>query len=153
MALLYLDQKRYSEAESLFERVLDARHQVLGLEHPDTIAVLDSLGRLRLEQQRYADAEVVLRPALDSKKKKSTDTWDRYDTEAMLGASLAGQGRYSEAEQLLLTGYEGLRKRESTIPSPDRSALQHAGERIVRLYQDWGKPEEAAEWREKLRVH
>jgi tetratricopeptide (TPR) repeat protein len=153
MALLYLDQKRYAEAEALFERVLDARHQVLGLEHPDTVAVLDSLGRLRLEQQRYADAEVVLRPALDSKKKKSPDTWNRYNTEAMLGASLAGQGRYSEAEKLLLTGYEGLRKRESTIPSPDRSAVQHAEERIVRLYQDWGKPEEAAEWREKLRVH
>jgi hypothetical protein len=28
--------------------------------------------------------------------------------------------------------------------------LQEAGERLVRLYTDWGKPENAAEWAQKL---
>jgi hypothetical protein len=27
-----------------------------------------------------------------------------------------------------------------------------AGEWIVQLYQDWGKPDKAAEWRQKLRA-
>jgi hypothetical protein len=69
----------------------------------------------------------------------------------MLGASLAGQRKYGDAEPLLLAGYQGLSNRESTIPAPNRSAIEQAGERIVQLYQDWAMPEKAAEWREKIR--
>ena len=35
--------------------------QVLGLEHPDTVAVLDSLGRLRLEQISVIDCHPISR--------------------------------------------------------------------------------------------
>src|SRR5579863_1037552 len=152
MALLYLEQRRYSEAEALFENVLNARRGVLGQNHPDTIGVMDSLGRLRLKQQRYAEAEAILRQGLAGKEKMSSDAWDRFDTQAMLGASLAGQRRYADAEPLLLAGYEGLLKRESTIPSPNRSVVLDAGESVVELYRDWGRPEKAAEWRGKLRT-
>jgi len=70
----------------------------------------------------------------------------------MLGASLAGQREYDQAEPLLLSGYQGLKQRELAIPWANRSALKQAGERIVELYQDWGKPEKAAESRERLRL-
>ncbi|MBV9036608.1 MAG: hypothetical protein JO182_19120 [Acidobacteriaceae bacterium] len=40
-----------------------------------------------------------------------------------------------------------MRQRENIIPAYNRPKLEQAGERIVQLYQDWGKPEKAAEWR------
>jgi hypothetical protein len=52
----------------------------------------------------------------------------------------------------LLSGYEGLASREAAIPAPNRFALDLAARRIVQLYRDWGKPEKAEEWREKLSV-
>ena len=152
MALLYLEQHRYSQAEELFESVLAARRRVLGPDHPDTVGILDSLGRLRLAQQRYADAESPLREALLSQEKKSPDAWERFDTESMLGSSLAGQGKFSDAEQLLVSGYEGLAKRESTVPAPNRAGLQQAGNRVLQLYRDWRKPEQTARWQEELKL-
>jgi eukaryotic-like serine/threonine-protein kinase len=151
IALLHLDQGHYSEAEALFTRLLEARRRVLGPDHPDTIGTLDSLGRLRLEQQRYTEAEIPLREALGLLQKKSLAAWERYDTESMLGASLAGQGNFEGAEGLLLSGYQGLSSRGSTIPAPSRSSLEHAVQRIVSLYEAWDKPEQAAEWRNRLR--
>ena len=80
------------------------------------------------------------------------NTWGRYNCESMLGASLAGQKKYAEAEGLLLSGYAGMVQRKATIPAPSRFKLEQAGKWIVQLYQDWGKPDKAAEWRQKLNV-
>ena len=82
--------------------------------------------------------------------KTAPDSWRRYNCQSMLGASLAGQRKYAQAESLLLSGYEGMIQRESTIPNTRRNVLEDGGNWIVRLYQDWGKPEKAAEWRDRL---
>lgn len=78
----------------------------------------------------------------------STD-WGRYSSENLLGASLSGQRKYTEAEPLLLAGYAGLLARAGTIPQENRWFVQQAGDWISDLYRDWGQPEKAAEWREK----
>jgi eukaryotic-like serine/threonine-protein kinase len=67
-----------------------------------------------------------------------------------LGASLAGQGKYAESEALLVSGFQGMIDHQAMIPVEDRSALTQAGEWIVQLYDRWGKPEKAAEWRSKI---
>jgi len=68
----------------------------------------------------------------------------------MLGASLAGQGKYADSEPLLLAGYEGLIKRLPTIPVVYRFNVEYAGAWIVEMYQDWGKLEKAADWAQNL---
>jgi urease accessory protein UreF len=45
-----------------------------------------------------------------------------------------------------------MRQRASTIPAGSRLSLKQAGEQIIKLYEEWGKPEKAAAWREKLQV-
>jgi tRNA A-37 threonylcarbamoyl transferase component Bud32 len=152
LALLYRDQHKYSQAEPLLQQVLENRRSVLGSDHPDTISTLSSMGGMRLLQERCAEAEPLLREALTRQEKKLTDTWERYNIQSMLGAALAGQGKYDEAEPLLLSGYEGLLARESRIPAPNRSAVDRAGQRIIQLYENWAKPEAAAEWRGKLQL-
>ncbi len=84
---------------------------------------------------------------------KQPDTWQRYFAQSSLGGCLEGQRRFAEAEPLLLAGYQGLVQHESTIQEGSLSAIPKAGDRIVQLYRDWGKPAQAAEWRAKLARH
>jgi hypothetical protein len=64
--------------------------------------------------------------------------------------SLLGQKKFAEAEPLLLRGYEGMKAREKTIPSLDKVRLREAAERVIRLYEEWGKFDQAAVWKTKL---
>jgi eukaryotic-like serine/threonine-protein kinase len=122
----YRKQKRFREAESIFGGVLEARRRVLGSKNPYTAQVLASLGEVKLEQNAYADAENLLREALQIRRQKSPDTWERYYTESMLGASLRGLRKYSEARSLLTSGYQGMLEHQSSIPAEYRLALSEA---------------------------
>jgi hypothetical protein len=150
LADLYLSQRKYARAEALLTRILEVRRRVLGHTHGDTADALAFLGGLKLRQNRYAEAQPLLVDALSIYEKAMSETWRRYDSQSMLGASLLGQRQYAESEALLLAGYGGLLQRESTIPAPSRSAIKRAAESIIQLYEDWGKREKAAEWREKI---
>jgi hypothetical protein len=131
--------------------VLDGRRRALGDVHPDTLVAQAKLGLAELSQRKYGAAETTLRDALEAYERAAPDNWNRYNCESLLGASLAGQKKYAEAESLVLSGYDGMKQRESTIPAPERADLADAGGRIVALYQGWGKPDKAAEWQQKLR--
>jgi hypothetical protein len=80
-------------------------------------------------------------------RKKRPDDWQCFRAESLLGASLAGQKKYAEAEPLLLEGYRGMAARKERIRVPDWHHLDRAREWIAKLYQAWGKPEKAAEWK------
>jgi hypothetical protein len=71
----------------------------------------------------------------------------------MLGAALLGQNRYADAEQYLLSGYEGMKQGEDKIPAEARFRLAGALDRLVQLYDAWNKPDEAAKWRNELEAH
>jgi hypothetical protein len=65
---------------------------------------------------------------------------------SLLGAALANQAKSAEAEPLLLESCAGFRKLPRVPPKNVRRAL----ERLVGLYEAWGKPDEAAMWRALL---
>ena len=69
---------------------------------------------------------------------------------SQLGGALLGQGRYAEAEPLIVPGYEGVKRREAKIAVPEKFRLREAAERVVRLYEDWGKTEQATAWKARL---
>ncbi len=149
LARLYSDEGRYEQAEPLFVNVLDLRRRVLGPNHPDTIDSAVHLAKTYLDQGKWELADPLLRQALESQQKIDPAGWQQYETRSLLGASLAGRTRFAEAEPLLRAGYLGLQ--ESTgIPSESRSAPEQAGERLVHLYQQWQKPQQAAEWQSKI---
>ena len=74
------------------------------------------------------------------------EDWQRFRAESLLGASLAGQKKYAEAEPLLVEGYYGCLARKSNMADADRSNLELARKGLVQLYKDWGKPEKAAQF-------
>ena len=62
-----------------------------------------------------------------------------------LGESLAGQHRFEEAEPLALEGHDLM-----ASSSPPAIRRRDAVESIVRLYEAWNKPQQAAEWQARL---
>jgi eukaryotic-like serine/threonine-protein kinase len=150
IAVLYRRQARHAEAEPVDMKVLEIQRRVLGLQHPDTTDTVASLGELWLAEHRYTEAAPLLREALNTLQQASTDSWQRYYLESLLGATLAGQKRYADAEPLLLSGYAGMIQRKATIPASSNSNLTQACEWIVQLYREWGQPDKAAEWKAKL---
>jgi tetratricopeptide (TPR) repeat protein len=153
LAWAYLDADRLDEAIRLSEEALELHKAKLGLDHPESRDIMavhaGAVGRMRLQQKRYPEAEPLLRDDL-SRHGKAT-TWHRFRSESLLGASLLGQKKFGDAEPLLIKGYKGM-KEEAKISAERKHHLNEAGERVVRLYDEWGKPEEAAKWRAKLQL-
>ncbi|HTW81980.1 MAG TPA: tetratricopeptide repeat protein [Terracidiphilus sp.] len=150
LALLYRGEREYEKADALFASVLETRRRVLGPAHPDTTDTMVELAEVRLQEENYVAAESLLHEAVGNNEKNAPDSWERWQAQSLLGASLAGQSKYAESETLLVSGFQGMIDREAMIPFEDRSALTETGDWILRLYERWGKPEKAAEWRSKL---
>ena len=150
LADAYLAAGRAAEAEPLLTDLLAIQRRKLGRDDPALAGTLAMLGKVELNLKKYAEAEPPLRECLAIRDKKLPDDWSRFNAMSLSGAVLAGQKKYAEAEPLLIQGYEGLKARAAKIPAPGKSNLAEAAERIVRLYEAWGKPEKAAEWRKRL---
>ena len=63
-----------------------------------------------------------------------------------VGRIYRGQERYSESEVLLTEWYARL----VALLGPTHDRTKTIGESLAGLYEAWGKPEKAAEWRTKL---
>jgi tetratricopeptide (TPR) repeat protein len=145
---LYLSQGRYAEAEALFTKTIEVDRRVRGPEHPYIRRHLTSLANLRIAQHRYAEAESILREVLTDPGSEGPDTWRTSERRSLLGVCLMWQSRFAEAEALLISGYRGLVERRSDLPAI--VSARDAGTRLLELYDSWGKPEKAAEWRKEL---
>jgi serine/threonine protein kinase len=141
----------YASAEQLLTRALDGDRRVFGKDHPRTLSTLVWLGRTRLQQRRYDLSEASFREALAAYQRTNPAAWERYYSESFLGQSLAGAGKYADAEPLLISGYQGLLQHRAKIPAVSQPEVGSAVDQIVRLYEDWLKPDKAAEWQAKLK--
>src|SRR5262249_32190297 len=126
LATMYRGQGKYAAAETLYGKVLTSRRRLLGKDHPETLNSLTGLGAVQFAQGKYAAAEVSCREAVSAYQRKLPEAWEGYFNQSLLGAILAAQKRYAEAEPLLISGYEGLIQRRATILPDRQSAPQEA---------------------------
>jgi hypothetical protein len=152
LANAYREAGRLVDCLLLHEQALKGLRDKVGLDHPRTLNVMNNLAVAYRDAGRLAEAEDLLRKALSIRRRKSPDDWRTFDTGSLLGGCLLKQQKYAEAESLLVEGYEGMKGREAAIPSPKKSTLAQSAARIVQLYDAWGKPEQAAQWRKKTGV-
>jgi non-specific serine/threonine protein kinase/serine/threonine-protein kinase len=156
LAAILASRGKYAEAEEAYKTILAWQRR---LPNGTEIGLLPrALGWTLLHDQKYAEAEASLREAcigLANPKNGFSDNQLRYACESELGASLVGQKKYAEAQPLLLNGYEGLvrtqRLRELMYAAriePRMTAVEAAAW-IARMYEEWGKPQQAAEWRQR----
>jgi tetratricopeptide (TPR) repeat protein len=135
------------QAEAWRRKWLAVVRERSGADSPPYAGELASLGLNLLRQMKWADAEPVLRECLAVRAKNEPDAWQTFNTRSMLGGALLGQKKYAEAEPLLLTGYEGMKRREAKIPPRGRNRMPEALDRLIELSAATGKPEELTRWR------
>jgi serine/threonine-protein kinase len=150
VANAYESIDRWTEAEPLRRDTLAHRRKTEKPESPLLAFDLAGLGHNLLNQSNWSEAESALRECLEIRGKVVPDDWSRFNAMNMLGGALLGQGKYAEAEPLVVPGYEGMKAREAKIPPQGKPSLTQAAERVVRLYEAWGKPEEADAWKGRL---
>jgi tetratricopeptide (TPR) repeat protein len=85
-----------------------------------------------------AEAEKLLRSALEKQLSRyPAGGWRVANTKSLLGEALLQQSRWAEAEPLLLAAHEVLPE----LAGPRGGEFRPTRERLVRLYEGWGKPE------------
>ncbi len=142
-------QGSLAEIDGMLSRSVDFMRARFGPESSEVAFACAPRVHVLLLEGRFAEAEKPARECLAIREKLRPDNWSTFHTRSMLGAALTGQRKFTEAEPLLLAGYEGLKRCESegTLPDENEARIPEAVERLVRFYTDWGRPEEAAKWR------
>jgi serine/threonine protein kinase/tetratricopeptide (TPR) repeat protein len=106
---------------------------------------LRNLASVLVAEGKIAEAEADAREAAAIFHAKSPKHWRSADADSLLGGCFVAQGKFQEAEPLLLKSYPILK-----ADSGDGAKhAEEARQRIVDLYTAWGKPEKAAEFRAK----
>jgi tetratricopeptide (TPR) repeat protein len=100
-----------------------------------------------MAEGRSAEAAAVLRGCLAIRQKEMLEGhWLIADTQSQLGAALAADGKFREAEPLLLEAHDALKDNRRVPLAQQRLAIQ----RIIRLYESWNNPEQVSKWRRRL---
>jgi serine/threonine protein kinase len=151
-----LEQLKHYEKAEVWRRKWLAAKAKEGPESGPYVQALWGLGSNLFLQEKYSAAETILRERLALLGKQPSQDARIFDTQALLGAALLGQQKYQEAEPLLVGGYQGLKasqmnsKQPHAIPPSTSQRLSEVLERLVQLYDAWGKKGEADKWRKEL---
>ncbi len=140
LAVVYMDQGRYAEAEPLYKRSLEIYEQSLGKEHPHVAAALNNLAWLYYEQGRYDEAEPLYKRDLEiCEKSLSKDHPSVATTLNNLALLYKSQGRYAEAEPLYKRDLEISEK----SLGKDHPSVATSLNNLANLYNSQGRYEEA----------
>ena len=150
LAIAYCEAKLGEKAVPLFAEYFQRQRKRIKPNDPAFAGELAFASLKLLACERHKEAEPYLRECLTIREKTQPSAWTIFNTRSQLGGVLLHQKKYAEAEPLLLKGYEGMKQREQAIPPQGKPRLTEALERLVKLYAAWGKPDEAAKWRQEL---
>ncbi|OAG06554.1 uncharacterized protein CC84DRAFT_1142451 [Paraphaeosphaeria sporulosa] len=104
-----------SDAEELFEQVVETSKIILGADHPSTLSSISNLA----SQGRWDDAEKLLKQVLETRMMKlGADHPDTLSSMANLASTYRNQGRWDEAEKLEVQVLE-MRKMKLGADHPD----------------------------------
>lgn len=140
---------RSDDAERLFRAAVetfpqDKRHSA------GYAQILAGFGQLRLSTGQWMEAETLLSECWELRKILQPNSVQTFSTESMLGeAQLIGQ-KFDEAERHLLAGYQGLKDQEAQIPPQQANRIPEAIGRLVRLYEQTSRHDQAAHWKALL---
>jgi eukaryotic-like serine/threonine-protein kinase len=143
-------QGRFTEAEPIFREALAIRKKVSGNEDIRVSRPLEDLADVLWRQGKLAEGEALARESLGIRENQQPGNWETFNCRSLLGGLLLDQKKHAEAEPLLVSGYEGMKQREKSIPFRWKARLKNALDLLVQLYEATGRPDRAAEWKQKL---
>ncbi len=147
LAFLLNRQTKLNEAEELYRQVVQVSTEVLGQEHRHTLMSMCSLGIVLRRQDKVPEAAQTLAHALKIFQNNNVrDSILGAVIKQEYGKCLAKMARYDQAEPYLIDSIEELTASAGPRHRRTRSGIKA----LIDLYDAWGKPEKAAEWRAKL---
>ena len=147
LAQLLVETGDQDGAEKLSREAVAMGRKLLGNEHPKVALYLVSHAETLCRGPKPGDADASARQALAIfRKTLPADHPFIAVAESVLGGCLTRARRYMEAETLLLGSYPAIEAKFGERSPDTRKARQ----RMVALYDGWGKPDKAAEYRRKL---
>lgn len=139
------DRGAHAEAEPLYRRVLELRREL----HPERrlpqAYALYGLGLTQVGSGRPVEGEARLREALGILREEVPGSPLVDFTQAAIGQALAAQGRFAEAERLLIPASRAVQG--AAVHPIDRARILKL---VVRLYQDWGRTDQGEVYRARL---
>ena len=150
-------QGRTDEAAAALQDALAIARPALGSDHQLVAIYAFNLAFVQLRRNHAAAAEELIREALPirarapglvpSRRRTVTeDDWSVASAKALLGSSLVAQGRYADAEVVLLEARRDL----DGQPGPAARDVKATIGGLVQLYEAWGKHEAAAAYRARM---
>ncbi|PYL70931.1 MAG: hypothetical protein DMF26_20585, partial [Verrucomicrobia bacterium] len=146
-AISYYQQGRYAESLSKVIEALRIYRESFGPYYDNYPTALIINGLILAKTGQPQEGEKILREAV----KIRTDLLPKGHywvalTNSALGECLTIEKRYNEAEPLLLESYESLKSSQGANNPRTQLALQ----RLITLYENWGKLDRARAYRENL---
>jgi serine/threonine-protein kinase len=130
---------RPEEAEVVLQEAVDIQHNTVGLDHPRSSGNLTALGRALAAQRKLEEADSVVRQALETRRRAlGYRTPVVAETMGILADIRTLQGDFAGAHALLEQALEIVKDQPSDGDVPKSL---HAA--FVRLYEAWGRPEDA----------
>jgi serine/threonine-protein kinase len=147
LAALLVAQEQYSEAEAMYDGILADMESNLGAEHPNLAFPLRHVSLIYRQTGRAEQAEPVSRRVLSLVSAAlHPGDWRVTQAHIELAFVLIQLDRYQDAETLLDQALTDL-----DHPQADRArGMQPLLRAFVTLYDHWGKPEQAQEFRTRL---
>jgi serine/threonine protein kinase len=147
-------ESNYDEAITFAREALDWHRRNDGETNRATLSSTLMLADMLIEACRYAEAEPLARQCVELRKAQSQTKAQPTIADGILGAALAGMGRFREAEQPLTNGYAVIKNNFG--PGSDHRKHDTL-RRIVKMYESWNaaEPDRAREdrlnhWRAEL---
>jgi serine/threonine protein kinase len=150
LAVLLLEEGKNAEVEAMYRQELPGIRAHLATDSPWLARALAPFARALLNLGKFNEAEPLARECLVIFEKTLPDDWRTFNARSMVGGCLLGERKYAEAEPLLVSGYQGLKEREATFLDVSKPRLKEALQRLVQLFQSTNRPDQAAEWKQKL---
>jgi serine/threonine protein kinase/tetratricopeptide (TPR) repeat protein len=149
LGLILFAQKKFGEVEAFYRDELPGMRARLTAGDPRLASALGNLAAAFLAERKFAEAETAARECLTIREASVPDEALTFSTRCLLGSSLLGQGKYADAEPLLLSGYEGIKQRYGNTPKA-RPGLRKALQQLVQLYEATDQAEKATRWKQEL---
>jgi serine/threonine protein kinase len=122
----YAEARQGAKAATTLVAFVDASRKRAPKDSPQFAGLLALLSLDLLGCGQHAAAEPLLRECLAIREKTQPDAWTTFNTMSMLGGALLAQKKYTDAEPLLLKGYQGMKAREKAIPKQAKTRLPEA---------------------------
>jgi hypothetical protein len=106
-----------------------------------------TLQNIYFQQGRFAEAETIARQVLESSRRRVGEDHPETLTDMHNLATIVDAfNRYDDAEAIYLKTIEGKLK----VYPPGHPSTTRSMQRLISMYERWGRPQKAAEWRARV---